>query len=134
MDKLRTYIFLGLFFSLPSGYGLYQLVMNTLPYLKERWLFFFLMIIFITGIMMPIYAALNKYFFTIRKIIPKTVVRESLVTGLVCDILLWFQIGRVLNSTIIFLCVGGFILIEILLRTRDTVQYRSGFDDMKKDE
>ena len=108
--------------------------MNTLPYLKERWLFFFLMIIFITGIMMPIYAALNKYFFTIRKIIPKTVVRESLVTGLLCDILLWFQIVRVLNSTIIFLCVGGFILIEILLRTRDTVQYRSGFDDMKKDE
>lgn len=134
MTKLRTYIFLGLLLSLPSGYGLYRLVVFSLPYLKERWIFFFLLILFICGITLPIFAALNKYFFTAKRIIPQTVVRESLVTAILCEILLWFQIGRVLTSTIIFLCVGGFMLIEILLRTRDTVSFRPGFDDVDKDD
>ncbi|MHC1771172.1 MAG: hypothetical protein AB9907_05420 [Flexilinea sp.] len=134
MTKLRTYIFLGLLLSLPSGYGIYRLVVFSLPFLKERWLFFFLLILLICGITLPIFAALNKYFFTAKRIIPQTVIRESLVAAILCEILLWFQIGRVLTSTIIFFCVGGFMLIEILLRTRDTVSFRPGFDDIDKDD
>ncbi len=103
--------------------------MNTLPYLRERWIFFFLLILFVTGVTLPIYASLNKYFFTIHRIVPRTVVREAIVSAILCALLLWFQIGRVLNSAIIFMCVGGFILIELLMRTRDSVQFRPGFDD-----
>lgn len=129
MDKLRTYIILGLVLAVPSGYGLYWLIMNTLPYLKERWLFFFLLILFVTAVTLPIFAALNKYFFTIHRIFPAMVVREAVVSGLLCALLVWFQIGRVLNSAVIFLCVGGFILVELIMRTRDSVKIRPGIDD-----
>ena len=125
MEKLRTYFILGAFISLPSAYGLYYLITNTLPYLKERWILFFLVITLVTGLTLPLFAGLNKYFFSIRRIIPKSVVRESVASGIVVAALLWFQIGRVLNPTIVFLFVGGFAIIEILLRTRDSVDPHS---------
>lgn len=134
MNKLRTYFLLGLLLAIPSGYGLYRTVVFSLPNLGERWLFFFLLTLFVSGITLPIYAALNRYFFAAKRIIPATVIRESLVTAILIEVLLWFQIGRVLTSTIVFLCVGGFMLIEVLLRTRDSVTFRSGFDDIEENE
>ncbi len=130
MTKVRTFLILGILLALPSGYGMFYLVTQTLPYLRERWLFFFSFILFVSGVTLPVFAALNKYFFSIRRIVPSTIVRESLVCGILCGTMLWFQIGRVLNPTIIFLCVGGFFVIEILLRTRDSVNIRGGFDNM----
>ena len=125
MEKLRTYFLLGAFIALPSAFGLYYLITNTLPYLKERWILFFLVITLVTGITLPVFAGLNKYFFSIRRIVPKSVVRESVASGIVIAILLWFQIGRVLTSTVVFLFVVGFVIIEILLRTRDSVDPNS---------
>ncbi len=133
MEKLRTYVLLGFLLSLPSGYALYRLIFFYLPYLKERWFFFLLVIVFISGITLPFYAALNKYFFSTRKIFPRTVIRESLVTAILCDVLIWFQIGRVLNSTIIFFSVGGFLTVEILLRARDTVITKNNYSELSKD-
>ena len=48
---------------------------------------------------------------------------------LIADLLLWFQIGRVLTPAIIMICVGGFAVAEILWRARETVEFRSGIDD-----
>ncbi len=133
LEKLRTYTLLGILLSLPSGYGLYRLVYFSLPFLKERWIFFFLVMVFVSGITLPIYAALNKYFFSIRKIFPRTVIRESLVTAILCEVLIWFQIGRVLNSTIIFFSVGGFLAIEVLLRARDTVISKNNYSELSRE-
>ena len=133
MEKLRTYVLLGFLLSLPSGYGLYRLVFFSLPYLKERWSFFFFVIVFISGITLPFYAALNKYFFSTRRIFPRTVIRESLATAILCDVLIWFQIGRVLNSTIIFFSVGGFLTVEVLLRARDTVISQNNFSEISQE-
>jgi len=131
LNKLRTYFLVGLTLAIPSGYGLYRIVFFSLPNLSERWLFFFLLAILVCGLTLPIYAAINKYFLAAKQIIPTTVVRESLATALLIEILLWFQIGRMLTSTIIFLCVGGFLLAEIVLRTRDNVSHRPGIDDLE---
>lgn len=133
MEKLRTYVLLGFLLSLPSGYGLFRLVFFSLPYLKERWSFFFFVIVFISGITLPFYAALNKYFFSTRRIFPRTVIRESLATAILCDVLIWFQIGRVLNSTIIFFSVGGFLTVEVLLRARDTVISQNNFSEISQE-
>ena len=133
MEKLRTYVLLGFLLSLPSGYGLYRLVFFSLPYLKERWSFFFFVIVFISGITLPFYAALNKYFFSTRRIFPRTVIRESLATAILCGVLIWFQIGRVLNSTIIFFSVGGFLTVEVLLRARDTVISQNNFSEISQE-
>ncbi len=132
MDKIRTYLLMGALLALPSGYGLFRLIMFSLPYLKERYFFFFLCIIFVAGIGLPFFAALNKYFFTAKRIVPKTVVRESLAAAVLCGILFWFRMGRILNSTIVFLAVGGFLTVELILRSRDAVEFRPGIDDVDK--
>ncbi|MBQ6342553.1 MAG: hypothetical protein IJI41_05475 [Anaerolineaceae bacterium] len=124
-----TYFLLGLLFAVPGGAGLYYLVMYTQPYLRERWLFYLALFFFVCGIMLPFYALMNRYFFTWRRINPPTVIRESVGTALIVDLLLWFQMGRVLTPTIILICVGGGVLAEILWRAREAVEFRSGIDD-----
>ena len=129
MKNVFTYFLLGNMLAIPSGAGLYYLVMYTQPYLRERWLFFLALFLFICGIMLPFYALMNRYFFTWRRINPPTVVRETIGTAMIAVLLLWFQMGRVLTSTIIMICVGGGVLAEILWRAREAVEFRSGIDD-----
>ncbi len=129
MKNVFSYFLLGILLALPSGAGLYYLVMYTQPYLRERWLFFLALFIFVAGVLLPFYALMNRYFFTARRINPPTVIREAIGTAMITDLLLWFQIGRVLTSTIIMICVGGFVLAELLWRGREAVEFRSGIDD-----
>ena len=129
MKNVFSYFLLGILLALPSGAGLYYLVMYTQPYLRERWLFFLALFIFVAGVLLPFYALMNHYFFTARRINPPTVIREAIGTAMITDLLLWFQIGRVLTSTIIMICVGGFVLAELLWRGREAVEFRSGIDD-----
>ena len=129
MKNVFSYFLLGILLALPSGAGLYYLVMYTQPYLRERWLFFLALFIFVCGVLLPFYALMNRYFFTAKRINPPTVVREAIGTAMIVDLLLWFQIGRVLTPTIIMICVGGFVLAELFWRARETVEFRSGIDD-----
>lgn len=124
-----AYFLLGALLALPSGVGLYYLVMYTQPYLRERWLFFLALFLFVCGVMLPLFALLNRYFFTAKRILPPTVIRESVGTALIVDLLLWFQIGRVLTPAIIMICIGGGVLAELLWRAREAVEFRSGIDD-----
>ncbi len=129
MKNAFTYFILGILLAVPSGFGLYYLVMNTQPYLKERWLFFLSLFVFVAGVLLPFFALLNRYFFTAKRINPPTVIREAMGGGLIADLLLWFQIGRVLTPGIIMICICAFVLAEILWRARETVEFRSGIDD-----
>ncbi|MBQ4512708.1 MAG: hypothetical protein II969_06925 [Anaerolineaceae bacterium] len=129
MKSVLAYFFLGALLALPSGAGLYYLVMYTQPYLRERWLFFLALFLFVCGVMLPLFALLNRYFFTAKRINPPTIIRESVGTALIVDLLLWFQIGRVLTPAIIMICIGGGVLAELLWRAREAVEFRSGIDD-----
>ncbi len=129
MKNVFTYFLLGSLLAVPSGMGLYYLVMETQPYLKERWLFFIALFLFVCGVLLPFYALLNRFFFTAKRINPPTVVREAIGSALIVELLLWFRIGRVLTPAIILICVGGSVLAEILWRARETIEFRSGIDD-----
>ena len=129
MKNVPAFFLLGLLLAVPSGWGLYYLVMNTQPYLRERWLFFLSLFLFVSGVLLPVFALMNRYFFTQKRINPPTVVREAIGSALIVDLLLWFQIGRVLTPAIIMICVGGAVLAELLWRAREAVEFRSGIDD-----
>ena len=129
MKKVVTYFLLGVLFAAPGGYGLYRLIIETKPYLKERWLFFVCLFFLICGIMLPFFALLNRYFFTRKRIEPQTVVREACGVAVLCSVLLWFRMGRVLSTPIIFILVGGAVVLEIFLRARETVSFRTGLDE-----
>lgn len=129
MKNVLAYFLLGILLAVPAGWGLYYLVMYTQPYLWERWLFFLSLFLFVTGVLLPVFALMNRYFFTAKRINPPTVVREAIGSALIVDLLLWFQIGRVLTPAIIMICVGGAVLAELLWRAREAVEFRSGIDD-----
>lgn len=128
MNRIRSYVLLGIILAGTGGFGLFLLITRTLPFLRERWAFFFLVFIFLCGLGLPFFALLNRYFFTAKRIIPKTVLREAIGLSIMVDILLWFRMGRVLNNAIMFLCVGGFVAAEVLIRARETIEYREGYD------
>ena len=129
MKNVLTYFLLGIILAVPGGAGVYYLVMNTQPYLRERWLLYIALFLFVCGVLLPFFALLNRYFFTAKRINPPTVVREAIGAALIVDLLLWFRIGRVLTPAIIMICIGAFVLAEILWRAKDTVEFRSGIDD-----
>lgn len=128
MTKVRTYFFLGILFAAPSGYGLYRLITETTPLLLERWLLFLLVFLLVCGLTMPVSAMLNRWFFAAKKLNPKAVVRESIGVAMLADLLIWLRIGRVLNTFLFFLLVGGFFTVEFFLRAQEKIEFREHID------
>ncbi len=106
--------------------GLYLLVMTTLPRVGQRWLFFVLLHIAVTGTVLPFIRYINIRFTPItRDVLPGgVVVRQSVWVGLFVVTLAWLQIPRVLSWPIIFLLALMFIVIEVFLRSREIAHER----------
>jgi hypothetical protein len=100
-------------------FGLGYLILSTLPTLWPRWLFFFLSVIAVSGIFLPVAAFLNLRFPTNPAVIRNGVVREALFAGIFAATLAWLQLGRVLTFGLGLLIAFGMILVEFLLRLRE---------------
>ncbi len=106
--------------------GLYALVMTTLPRVGQRWLFFVLLHVAVTGTVLPFVRFLNIRFTPMtRDVLPGgVVVRQSVWIGLFVVTCAWLQIPRVLSWPIIFLVALMFIVIEVFLRSRELAHER----------
>jgi len=104
--------------------GLAGLIVNTLPTLWPRWLFFFLSVMALTGTALPFAALLNLRFSGQPPATPGVVLRQSLWVGLYFPTLAWLQIGRVLTPSLALLLALGLVLIEVLLRLREKSQWK----------
>lgn len=102
-------------------YGLYVLVTTTLPRVGQRWLFFMLLMMAVTGTVIPFVRYLNVRFTPITAEPPAggVIVRQSVWFGLVALTCAWLQIPRVLNLPIACLVALAFLVIEIFLRSRE---------------
>ncbi|MCE5208619.1 MAG: hypothetical protein LLG42_09960 [Chloroflexi bacterium] len=96
--------------------GLAYVIFNTLPTLGPRWLFFFFLMIGVSGLAMPIAAFLNYRFQGDNGVDTMDIIRESVLVGACVDLLVWLQMGQELTGTSAMIIVVGFILIEILIR------------------
>jgi hypothetical protein len=99
--------------------GLFYLIQSTLPTLGPRWLFFFLSVIAVTGLFLPIVAFLNLRFPTKPVATRGVIVREASMVGILFTCLAWLQLGRVLTMGLGVLVTGCLVLIEILIRIRE---------------
>jgi hypothetical protein len=101
--------------------GLYQLVTTTLPRVGQRWLFFLLLHIAVTGTVLPFVRYLNARFTPVDVELPPggVLVRQSIWIGLIAVMYAWLQIPRVLTLPIAFFVALVFVLIEAFLRTRE---------------
>jgi hypothetical protein len=104
--------------------GLAGLVINTLPIVGPRWLFFFFAVLALTGTALPITAFLNRRFPGSPPPSSAIVVRQALWVGVYGATIAWLQIGRVLTPTLAILLAAGLVLIEFLLRLSEKSQWK----------
>ena len=100
--------------------GLFFLMNVTAPTdWKPLWLFYFLGVLAICGLSLPIVAFLNRRFPGKPPATHVVIVREAIWLGIYFPTLAWLRIGRVLNPLLALLLALGFVLIEGLLRFRE---------------
>jgi hypothetical protein len=104
--------------------GLFLLIVVTRPTdWRPLWLFFFLGFLAITGTVLPAVAFLNRRFVTTPPASLYVILREGIWFGVYFVILAWLQLGRVLNPMLIILLAVGLIIIELMLRLRESSQW-----------
>lgn len=112
-----------------GGWGaLYVLVTTTLPRVSERWLFFLLLHIAVTGTVLPFVRYLNLRFTPLAYPLPPggVLVRQSVWAGLFVVTCAWLQIPRVLTAPMAFFLGLAFVIIEVFLRSRELAYERYG--------
>ena len=104
--------------------GLIVLIYYTLPTVIPRWLFFFLSVLAVTGLALPVVAFLNRRFPSTPPPTNGVIVRQAIWIGIYIPTLLWLQIARVLTPALALLMAVGLVLIEWLLRLREKSQWK----------
>ena len=120
---VKSTLLASIFLSVIGWGGLAYLILETLPTLGPRWLFFFFSVLGVTGIFLPVSAFLNLRFPAEPVATRTVIVREASLAGIYFATLVWLQLGRVLTIGLGFLLVAGIILVEFLLRLREKGQW-----------
>lgn len=124
-EFLPSFLILTLF----GWIGLILVIILLLPTLGPRWLFYFFLILAISGSIMPVVYYLNKRFPS-NPLAEKTVIiRQSIWFGAFAATITWLQMGRVLNTALGLILAGAFILIELLLRLWERSHWKTEAPD-----
>ena len=121
---VRIFLPAAIILSILGWGGLIYVFFFTLPTVGPRWLFFFLCVLALTGLALPVVAFLNRRFPSTPPPTSSVIVRQALWIGIYIPTLAWLQIGRVLTPALALLLVLGFVLIEWLLRLRERSQWK----------
>lgn len=104
--------------------GLSILFLLSVPTVGPRWLFFFLIVLILTGITLPFTAFLNQRFRSTPPATSTVILRQSILIGVYGAALAWLQIGRVLTGALAILMLIGLALVEFLLRLSERSQWK----------
>lgn len=104
--------------------GLYLLVTQTLPSVWPRWGFFVLMLMAITGTVLPIVYFFHRRFPGEKPAEANVIVRQALWFGVYGATLAWLQLGRLVTVYVILGLAGGLAAIEYFMRLRETARWK----------
>lgn len=113
---VKDFLFTAVFLALVGWVGLIAVVFQTLPTLGPRWLFFFLLVLAISGSTLPVTAFLNRRFPSLPPARRITVLREALLVGFFLSTLTWLQLFRVLTPALIIFLALGIGFVEWMIR------------------
>ncbi|MEA3327078.1 MAG: hypothetical protein U9R53_07180 [Chloroflexota bacterium] len=113
---LSTFLPLSVVLSILGLGGLLFVIRGTLPTLGPRWFFFFLGVLGLTGLSLPLVFFLNKRFPSDPPVEGMVILRQALWVGVFGSTITWLQLGRVLTGGLALILAGVFVLIEFLLR------------------
>ena len=104
--------------------GLYFLITETLPFVWSRWGFFVLVLMALTGTILPIVYFLHRRFPGEKPAEANVIVRQALWFGVYGSTLAWLQLGRLVTVYVILGLAGGLIAIEYFMRLREKAHWK----------
>ena len=136
LPPFRAFLPFAVILSVIGWGGVLFLVMNTLPTLGPRWLFFFFITLATTGTGLPIIVFLNIRFPSIPPIDTNVVIRQACWIGVYAGVLAWLQLGRILSPTIGVAIAVGLVVIEGFIRMREKSRWnpQAMSDEMSEDK
>ena len=104
--------------------GLYLLITETRPYVWPRWGFFILVMMVITGTVLPIVYFLHRRFPGETPTEPNVIVRQAMWFGVYGATLAWLQLGRLVTVYVMLGLAGGLAAIEYFTRLREKAHWK----------
>lgn len=109
--------------------GLTVIIINTVPTLGPRWLFYFFLFMALAGIGMPASDFVNRRFPGTPRAGANVIIRQAVWFGIYGCILTWLQFGRILNSGLVLFLAIGLVAIESLIRMNERSRYTIPTED-----
>jgi hypothetical protein len=121
----------ALFLMLLGWGGLYFIISQTLPYVWPRWAFFLLVLMAITGTMLPLVYLFHRRFPGEKRAEANVVVRQALWFGIYGATLAWLQLGRLVTVYLMVGLAAGLFAIEYFIRLREKAHWKppAPYDD-----
>lgn len=116
LPSFWTFLWISILLAMVGWGGLVYLIMETEPYLAQRWLFYVLLVLALSGSSLPVMYFINRRFPSNPPVEGGVVVREAVWVGIYGSLLAWLQLGRVLTTGLAVVLAVGLILAEFLLR------------------
>ncbi|MDQ2692636.1 MAG: hypothetical protein M3Y68_11425 [Chloroflexota bacterium] len=104
--------------------GLYLLITETLPYVWPRWGFFVLVLVALTGTVLPVVFFFHRRFPGETLAEANVIVRQALWVGIYGATLAWLQLGRLVTVYVVLGLAGGFAAIEYFTRLREKSHWK----------
>lgn len=116
----------GVLLAVIAWSGLAWLIINNMPTVPNRWMFFMLVQIAITGTSLPFVRYLHQRFSPKGGLlVPTTVMtRQAFLIGIFVTACLWLRVPRLLSAPIALIVMGALLAIEFLLRLRERATWR----------
>lgn len=128
LPPFKSYLPVTIFLCLFGWGGLLIVLLNTLPTLGPRWLFFFFGVVALTGTAIPVSFFVNLRFPSTPPATSAIIIRQASWVGIYGGITAWLQLGRVLTPVIAGVLATAFIVIEVILRIRERSRFVPGAD------
>jgi uncharacterized membrane protein YhaH (DUF805 family) len=108
--------------------GLVFVIFFSEPTLGPRWLFFFFLTLFCSGIALPAAYIVQRRL--AKQNVPVNVLlREAILFSIFIDLCAWLQLGRIISNLIILILAAGFILLEVFLRMAEKATFKPEEDN-----
>ncbi|HEY3473790.1 MAG TPA: hypothetical protein VGK56_04220 [Anaerolineales bacterium] len=104
--------------------GLYFLITQTLPYVWPRWAFFVLVLMALTGTVLPVVYFFHRRFPGEKPTEANVIVRQALWFGVYGATLAWLQLGRLVTVYVMLGLAAGLAAIEYVTRLREKAHWK----------
>ncbi|HQU37514.1 MAG TPA: hypothetical protein PLR65_13095 [Anaerolineales bacterium] len=122
-QNFRSHAISALILMLVGWGGLFALVHYSLPLVGFRFLFFALIIVALTGTLLPIVYFFHRRFPANPPAESNVIVRQAAWFGVYGATLAWLQLGRLVTVYVILGLAGGLYAIEYFLRLRERARW-----------